>query len=118
MGDLRVEAVDGDAVRERVARGCRLENAYAGDVLVDCSTVRPPQGEDAVTTVIARVLPGRRRKGQGTALRAPGLGHARAAGAGAVGTVVPAADEDGVRFAHARGFDEIERYVLPGESEL
>ena len=140
MSDLRIEVVSGDArleqwrhvhnvivppaamtldeVRERVTRGYRLENAYAGDVLVGCSTVRPPQGEDAVVTVIARVLPGYRRRGYGTALYESGIGHARAAGAGAVETVVLAANEDGVRFAHARGFDEVERYVLPGESEL
>jgi len=43
-----------DEVRERSGRN-RLENAYLGDVLVGCSTVRPP--EDGVVTVIARVLP-------------------------------------------------------------
>ncbi|WP_371235383.1 hypothetical protein [Streptomyces pimonensis] len=136
MGDLRVEAVDGDAVpqqgrhvhdvivppaattsdevRERVACGYRPENAYAGEVLVDCSTVRPPRGDDAVVTVVARVLSEHRRKGVGrrSARRGP---VTRAAGAGAVGTVVPAAGEDGVRFARARGFGEVERCVPPGE---
>ena len=99
MNDLRIEAVAGDAmleqwrhvhnvivppaamtpddVRERLARGFRLDNAYAGDVLVGCSTVRPPQGEEAVATVIARVLPGHRGQGYGRALYEAGLAHAR-----------------------------------------
>ncbi|MFC9115321.1 MULTISPECIES: GNAT family N-acetyltransferase [Streptomyces] len=140
MSDLRIQAVDGatmleqwrhvhnvvvppaamspEEARERLDRGYRLDNAYDGDELVGCSTVRPPTGADAVATVIARVLPGHRRKGFGSALHEAGLEQARAAGAGAVETVVLAANEDGVRFARARGFDETERYVLPGETDL
>lgn len=68
-------AMSFDEVRERSGRN-RLENAYLGDVLVGCSTVRPPQGEDAVATVIARVLPEFRRRGYGAALY--GNGRARA----------------------------------------
>ncbi|MFG2784378.1 GNAT family N-acetyltransferase [Streptomyces prunicolor] len=102
-------------VRERSGRN-RLENAYLGDVLVGCSTVRPP--EDGVVTVIARVLPGFRRRGYGAALYENGLTRARALGAGAIETVVLAANSDGVRFAEARGFVETERYVLDGESDL
>ncbi|MDT0614253.1 GNAT family N-acetyltransferase [Streptomyces lancefieldiae] len=135
---LRIEAVDGDAMveewrhvhnvivppaamsleeaRERSAR-YRLENAYLGDVLVGCSTVRPPEGEERVATVIARVLPPFRRCGIGRALYASGLAHARVLGAGAVETVVLAANADGLRFAGARGFAERERYVLDGESD-
>lgn len=64
-----------DEVRERSGRN-RLENAYLGDVLVGCSTVRPPQGEDAVATVIARVLPDFRRRGYGVALYENGLTRA------------------------------------------
>ncbi|MER6207647.1 GNAT family N-acetyltransferase [Streptomyces sp. NPDC001642] len=110
-------AMDLDEVRERSGRN-RLENAYLGDTLVGCSTVRPPQGEDAVATVIARVLPRFRRQGHGTALYDNGLAHARALGAGAVETVFLAANTDGVRFAEGRGFVETERYVLDGESDL
>ncbi|MFJ9371727.1 GNAT family N-acetyltransferase [Streptomyces sp. NPDC101455] len=141
MTDLRMEPVDPDAedalqawqhvhnlivppaamsldeVRERSGRN-RLENAYLGDVLVGCSTVRPPQGEDAVATVIARVLPEFRRRGYGVALYGNGLTRARALGAGAIETVVLAANTDGVRFAEARGFVETERYVLDGETDL
>ncbi len=137
-GGLRIEAVDGDAgvehwrhvhntivppaaltadeVRERAGRH-RLENAYLGDVLVGCSTVRPPGGGERVATVIARVLPAYRGRGIGTALYASGLAHARVLGAGAVETVVLAADADGLRFARGRGFVERERYVLDGERE-
>ncbi|GHD91472.1 GNAT family N-acetyltransferase [Streptomyces naganishii] len=139
MSDLRIEPVTGEAmlrdwrhvhneivppaamtldeVRERNGR-YRLENAYLGDVLVGCSTVRPPEGEDAVATVIARVLPPYRRAGIGRALYERGLAHARGLGARVVETVVLAANRDGVAFAEARGFVETERYVLPGESEL
>ena len=105
-----------DEVRERSGRN-RLENAYLGDVLVGCSTVRPPEGEDAVVTVIARVLPEFRRRGYGAALYENGLTRARALGAGAIETVVLAANTDGVRFAEARGFVETERYVLDGETD-
>jgi GNAT superfamily N-acetyltransferase len=104
-----------DEVRERSGRN-RLENAYLGDVLVGCSTVRPP--EDGVVTVIARVLPEFRRRGYGDALYENDLTRARALGAGAIETVVLAANSDGVRFAEARGFVETERYVLDGETDL
>ena len=141
MTDLRIEPVEPDAenalqdwrrvhnlivppaamsldeVRERSGRN-RLENAYLGDVLVGCSTVRPPEGEDAVVTVIARVLPGFRRRGYGAALYEDGLTRACALGAGAIETVVLAANTDGVRFAEERGFVETERYVLDGETDL
>ncbi|MEU1401478.1 GNAT family N-acetyltransferase [Streptomyces sp. NPDC005728] len=138
MTDLRIEAVDGDPAleqwrhvhnvvvppaamslddaRQRRDR-YRLENAYLGDVLVGCSTVRPPDGEGAVATVIARVLPGFRRRGFGTALYENGLAHARVLGAKAVETCVLAVNTDGLRFAERHGFVEIERYVLDGESD-
>lgn len=105
---------------EARARGdrYRLENAYLGDVLVGCSTVRPPDGEEAVATVIARVLPPYRRRGHGTALYDHGLAHARGLGARVVETCVLAVNEDGLRFAEARGFAETERYTLDGESEV
>ncbi|MDC0769958.1 GNAT family N-acetyltransferase [Streptomyces sp. HD] len=109
-------AMDLDEVRERAGR-YRLRNAYAGDVLVGCSTVRPPEGEGAVATVIARVLPEYRRRGYGAELYEDGLAHARVLGAGAVETCVLAVNEDGLRFAGARGFVEIDRYVLDGESD-
>ncbi|MFV0135241.1 hypothetical protein ACLGIH_18810 [Streptomyces sp. HMX87] len=82
-----------DEVRERSGR-YRLENAYLGDVLVGCSTVRPPEGEERVATVIARVLPAFRGPGITAALYERGLGHARVQGAGVI---------------------ERERYVLDGE---
>ena len=138
MTDLRIEPVDGDTaveqwrhvhnvivppaalslaeVRERAGR-YRLENAYAGDVLVGCSTVRPPQGDEAVATVIARVLPEHRRRGYGGALYAHALAHARVLGARTVETCVLAVNGDGLRFAAARGFAEVDRYVLDGEHD-
>ncbi|MFE0508934.1 GNAT family N-acetyltransferase [Streptomyces sp. NPDC058964] len=106
-----------DEVRERAGRN-RLENAYVGDALVGCSTVRPPQGAAAVATVIARVLPGYRRRGYGAALYENGLAHARVLGARVIETVVLAVNEDGLRFAGKHGFVEVERYVLDGGSDL
>ena len=109
-------AMSTEDVRERVGRN-RLENAYLGDTLVGCSTVRPPSGDDAVATVIARVLPDHRGRGFGTALYEKGLDHARVLGARVIETCVLAVNGDGVRFALARGFVEVDRYVLDGESD-
>ncbi|MEV6017200.1 MULTISPECIES: GNAT family N-acetyltransferase [unclassified Streptomyces] len=104
-----------DEVRERVRR-YRLEVAYLGDVLVGCTTVRPPTDDTATATVIARVLAGHRGQGFGEELYARGLEQARASGARVIETVVLAANEDGLRFARRHGFTETERYVLPGET--
>ncbi|WP_329298478.1 GNAT family N-acetyltransferase [Streptomyces sp. NBC_00659] len=102
-------------VRERVRR-YRLEVAYLGDVLVGCTTVRPPTGDSATATVIARVLAEHRGRGLGEQLYTRGLEQARSSGARVIETVVLAANEDGLRFARRHGFTEIERYVLPGET--
>ncbi|MFD8001947.1 GNAT family N-acetyltransferase [Streptomyces mirabilis] len=104
-----------DEVRERAGRN-HLEVAYLGDVLVGCSTVRPPKDGGSTATVIARVLPGHRRQGFGEELYERGLKQARALGADVIETVVLASNEDGLRFAVQRAFVEIERYVLPGET--
>ncbi|MDI1458304.1 GNAT family N-acetyltransferase [Streptomyces sp. NPDC003388] len=138
MGDLRIRAVDGDGMLEQWryvhnvvvppaamsladARGrvgrYRLVNAYLGDELVGCSTVRPPAGDGAVATVIARVLPGFRRRGFGAVIYDDGLAHARGLGARTVETCVLAVNEDGLRFAGRRGFVEVDRYVLDGEAD-
>ncbi|MET7287867.1 GNAT family N-acetyltransferase [Streptomyces sp. NPDC005573] len=97
--------------RERAGR-YRLENAYLGQELVGCSTVRPPAGEEAVATVIARVLPGFRRRGFGKALYDNALAHATSEGAEVIETCVLAANADGLRFAGRRGFAETDRYTL------
>jgi GNAT superfamily N-acetyltransferase len=104
-----------DEVRERAGRN-HLEVAYLGDVLVGCSTVRPPKDGGSTATVIARILSGHRRQGFGEELYERGLKQARALGADVIETVVLASNEDGLRFAVQRGFVEIERYVLPGET--
>nr|WP_079178805.1 GNAT family N-acetyltransferase [Streptomyces humi] len=98
---------------ERVARGYRLENAYVGDELVGCSTVRP--AVDGVVTVIVRVLPQWRGRGFGAALYEQVL--ARVQGARALETCVLAVNEGGLRFAERYGFTEVERYVLDGETD-
>jgi GNAT superfamily N-acetyltransferase len=138
MTDLRIAAVEDDDMleqwrhvhnvvvppaamswaqaRERQGR-YRLVNAYLGDVLAGCSTVRPPAAEEGAATVIARVLPEFRRQGIGTALYENGLAHARVLGAEVIETCVLAANEDGLRFAGRCGFTEIERYVLDGERD-
>lgn len=137
MPDLRIARADGDAmlrdwqhvhntiipthvlsldeIRERGTRNV-LDVAYAGDVLVGCMTVRPPEGDDGTATVIARVLPEHRRQGLGTRLYEHGLAQARALGAGAVETVVLESNPDGLHFALAQGFVEIERYLLDGDT--
>ncbi|MFB7513338.1 GNAT family N-acetyltransferase [Streptomyces sp. NPDC056144] len=103
-----------DEVRERSGRN-RLDVAYLGEVAVGCSTVRPPDDETPAATVIARTLPAFRERGFGTALYEHGLAHARTLSEHGVETVVLASNEEGLRFALARGFVEVERYVLPGD---
>ncbi|MEV6833877.1 GNAT family N-acetyltransferase [Streptomyces sp. NPDC051133] len=104
-----------DEIRDRAQRH-HLEVAYLGDVLVGCSTVRPPTDDTATATVIARVLAPHRGRGFGEELYARGLDRARELGARVIETVVLSSNEDGLRFACAHGFVEIERYVLPGET--
>ncbi|MFC7548164.1 GNAT family N-acetyltransferase [Plantactinospora sp. GCM10030261] len=104
-----------DDVRERATRN-RLDVAYLGETPVGCMTVRPPTDDEPASTVIARVLPEYRRRGLGGRLYAHGLAHARTLGDGPVETIVLASNEDGLRFALAHGFVEVERYVLPGDT--
>ncbi|MGW6009135.1 GNAT family N-acetyltransferase [Streptomyces sp. NPDC055210] len=141
MSDLRIERVDAVSevsledwrhvhnvivppaalspaeVRDRAGR-YRLEVAYLDDVLVGCTTVRPPEGEGATATVIARVLPGHRRRGVGGRLHERALALALELGATTVETVVLAANAAGLRFALAHGYVEFDRYTLPGGSDL
>ncbi|MEW2567098.1 GNAT family N-acetyltransferase [Streptomyces sp. NPDC047070] len=104
-------------VRDRAGR-YHLEVAYLDGVLVGCTTVRPPEGEEATATVIARVLPGHRRRGFGERLHERGLALARALGATTIETVVLAANTEGLRFALAHGYVESDRYTLPGGGDL
>jgi GNAT superfamily N-acetyltransferase len=90
--------------------------AYLGDDLVGCSTVRPPAPGGVTATVIARVLPAHRGRGVGSGLYARALALARERGADEVETVVLASNGDGLRFARGRGFVEVERYLLAGDS--
>ncbi|MCH0540091.1 GNAT family N-acetyltransferase [Streptomyces sp. MUM 203J] len=104
-----------DDVRDRVVRH-HLEVAYTGEVLVGCTTVRPPADGTATATVIARVLPAHRRQGYGEELYTRGLARARALGAHVIETVVLSSNPDGLRFALSHGFTETERYLLPGDT--
>ncbi|SHM92509.1 GNAT family N-acetyltransferase [Streptomyces yunnanensis] len=104
-----------EQIRERAQRH-HLEVAYLGDVLVGCSTVRPPSDDTLTATVIARVLAPHRGQGFGEELSARGLNRARELGAEVIETVILSSNEDGLRFAHKHGFTEIERYLLPGET--
>ena len=136
VSKLRIEAVDGEAalqdwqyvhnliipsavlsldeVRERAGR-YHLDVAYLDDVVVGCTTVRPPTSDEPAATVIARVLPEHRGRGFGGALYARGLAQARGLGVGVIETVVWAANTEGLRFARKQGFVEVDRYVLPGD---
>ena len=103
-----------DEIRERAGRNI-LEVAYDGDVLVGNSTVRPPSEETTAATVIARVLPEYRRRGFGEAIYQHCLARARELSTG-VETHILASNEDGLRFAKAHGFVEVETYLLPGDT--
>ncbi len=100
-----------DEVRERSTRNV-LEVAYDGEVLVGCSTVRPPSEETDAVTVIARVLPPYRRRGFGTAL----YGTAWRRPTGSRGDAHPGEQRGRLKFAVAQGFTEVETYLLPGDT--
>lgn len=102
-------------VGERARRN-RLAVAYLGEVLVGCSTVRPPAPGTPVATVIARVLPAHRGRGFGAQVYARALAEARGLGAEVIETCVLESNPEGLRFALSRGFAETDRYVLPGDS--
>ncbi|MFC3574443.1 GNAT family N-acetyltransferase [Streptomyces yaanensis] len=99
-----------DDVRERVTRH-HLEVVYLGDVLVGCSTVRPPQDDSATAMVIARILPAHRGQGFGGRLYERGLERARGLGAEVIETIVLGTNVDGLEFARRHGFVEVDRYV-------
>ncbi|MFC0551405.1 GNAT family N-acetyltransferase [Planotetraspora thailandica] len=103
-----------DEVRERVRRN-RLEVAYLGDVVVGCTTVRPPEGDADTVTLIVRVLPEHRRRGFGTALFSRALKQAWTLGAGRIETVIWGSNLDGLHFARTNGFVEESSYLPPGE---
>ena len=104
-----------DDVRDRLTRHV-IEVAYDGDVLVGNSTVRPPSEETAAATVIARVLPEHRRRGYGETIYRRCLERARELGPAGFETHILASNEDGLRFAKAHGFVEVETYLLPGDT--
>ena len=99
-----------DEARERLGRYL-LEVVYDGGDLVGCTTGRPPEGDATAATVIVRVLPRWRGRGIGAALYDRAMAQAARHGAPAVETVVWEANEGGVRFAKARGFVEVDRYL-------
>ena len=106
-----------DDVRDRVRRH-RLLIGYVGNVAVGSTTVRPPQDDSVDVVVIARVLEEHRGRGFGTELYERAMVDAREIdGEASIGTVVLASNRAGLRFAQKRGFVEVERYVLPGETE-
>jgi GNAT superfamily N-acetyltransferase len=104
-----------DEIRERATRNV-LEVAYDGAVLVGCSTVRPPSEDSPAATVIARVLPEHRRRGFGEVIYQRCLSRSRELGGDGVETHILATNEDGLRFAKAHGFVEVETYLLPGDT--
>lgn len=101
-------------VAERATRN-RLTLAYDGDVLVGNATVRPPD-EDGTAVVIVRILPEHRCRGHGSTYLTHELAEAESRRPAHIGTVVLASNEDGLAFALARGFVEVDRYLLPGDS--
>jgi len=104
-----------DDILERATRNV-LEVAYDGDVLVGCSTVRPPSEDTEAVTVIARILPEHRRQGYGETLYQHCLATSRELGGKGVETHILATNEEGLRFAKSHGFTEVETYLLPGDT--
>lgn len=103
-------------VIERAGRNI-LSVAYVNGELVGCSTVRMPDGEERAVVVIARILPGYRRRGLGTALFQHCMEQAAELDPGVIETIILASNKDGYEFAVARGFTEVERGVPEGLAE-
>jgi ribosomal protein S18 acetylase RimI-like enzyme len=106
-----------EEVTERATRN-QLTLGYddgASGVLVGNATMRPPDA-DGTATVIVRILPQHRRRGLGSAYLDRVLADAGALGPAHVETVVLASNEDGLAFALARGFVEVDRYLLDGDT--
>ncbi|MEV8093100.1 GNAT family N-acetyltransferase [Kitasatospora sp. NPDC085879] len=137
MSDLHFRPVDGEAALEewrqvhntiiptaplaldevrRNAERYHLEVARLGGEAVGCSTVRPPTEEEPAATVIARVLPEHRGRGIGGLIYRQGLARAREFGAERIETIVLASNTEGLAFALARGFVQVEEYLLPGDT--
>ena len=112
---ISTHRLSADEVAERATRH-RLTLGYADGRLVGNATVRPPEGPDAVATVIVRILPAHRRRGLGSAYLRAELDAALAMGAGRVETVVLESNADGLAFARRHGFVEHDRYVLDGDT--
>lgn len=112
---IPADPLSDDDVRERMTRN-HLTLAYDGDVLVGNATLRPPNNDGRIATVIVRVLPEHRGKGFGTEYYDWVLEQAAALEPDRIDTVVLAANEDGLRFAESMGFEEHDRYVLDGTS--
>jgi len=103
-----------EEVAERATRH-RLTLAYDGEVLVGNATVRPPDDE-GTAVVIVRILPEHRHRGLGSAYLDHELAETRALEPQQIETVVLATNEDGLAFALAHGFVEVDRYVLDGDT--
>jgi GNAT superfamily N-acetyltransferase len=106
-----------DEVRERLTRH-RLTLAYDGAELIGNATIRPPQPDPMIATVIVRILPRYRRRGLGSDYLGTVLEQARGLGARRIETVVLASNEDGLTFAARHGFMEFDRYVLDGATAV
>ena len=111
---IRAGQLSDEQVRDR-ARKHHLEVAYLDDDPVGCTTVRRPTGPNARVVVIVRVLPAYRRRGIGTTLLVRAEEQAHRLDAGRIETIVWAANAEGLRFAEAHGYDEVDRYLVPGE---
>jgi ribosomal protein S18 acetylase RimI-like enzyme len=66
--------------------------------------------------VIVRILPQHRRRGLGSAYLEHELAEARVLEPQRIETVVLASNADGMAFALARGFVEVDRYLLDGDT--
>jgi len=100
--------------RDRLARH-QLLVALRGPQVVGGTTVRPPDDEPSVVTVIVRVRPAHQGVGIGSLLFQRAMEQAVAFDPTRIKTCVLASNERGMSFALRRGFIEVDRYVLDGD---
>ena len=110
---IPADPLSDDDVRDRMTRNL-LTLAYDGDVVVGNATLRPPDNDERIATIIVRVLSAHRGHGFGTAYYDWILERAAELEPDRIDTVVLAANADGLTFAENLGFEEHDRYVLDG----
>lgn len=101
------QPVTADQLRSSEEEGRLLLLAASEGEAVGCG-IAAPSHFDGLAFVAARVLPGKRRKGVGTAIAAALIDHARAIGRDGLSAFVDAAEPGSIAFVERYGLSEVD----------